>query len=46
MNNVLQLRPVDHKRLDSLQERAENPLTYDNIGYIHTVLSQCFLGFP
>jgi hypothetical protein len=45
MDNILRLRPVDHKRLDSLQERAENPLTYDNIGYVHTVFSQCFLPY-
>ncbi len=45
MNNILQLRPVDRKRLDRLQERTENPLTSDNIGYVHTVLSQCFLPY-
>ena len=45
MENVLPLRPVDRKRLDSLQERAENPLTSDDIGYVHTVMSQCFLPY-
>lgn len=45
MQNILQLRPVDRKRIDSLQERAENPLTADNIGYVHTVFSQCFLPY-
>ena len=45
MSNILQLRPVDRKRLDSLQERVENPISHDNIGYIHTVLSQCFLPY-
>jgi hypothetical protein len=45
MNNILQLRPVDRKRLDRLQERTENPLTYDNIGYVHTILAQCFLPY-
>ena len=45
MNNIIQLRPVGRKRLDRLQERTENPLTSDNIGYVHTVLSQCFLPY-
>jgi hypothetical protein len=44
-DNVIPLRPVDRKRLDSLHERAENPLSHDNIGYVHTVLSQCFLPY-
>jgi hypothetical protein len=45
MDNIIPLRPVDRKRLDSLQERVENPLTADNIGYVHTVFSQCFLPY-
>jgi hypothetical protein len=45
MDNVIPLRPIDRKRLDSLQERTETPLTHDNIGYVHTVLSQCFLPY-
>ena len=45
MSNILQLRPVDRKRVHSLQERVENPLTPDNIGYVHTVFSQCFLPY-
>jgi hypothetical protein len=45
MNNILQLRPVDRKRLDRLQERTENPLTHDSIGYVHTILAQCFLPY-
>jgi hypothetical protein len=45
MNNILQLRPVDRKRLDRLQERTENPLTSDAIGYVHTILAQCFLPY-
>jgi Plasmid encoded RepA protein len=45
MNNILQLRPVDRKRLDRLQERTENPLTHDSIGYVHTILTQCFLPY-
>jgi hypothetical protein len=45
MSNLLQLRPVDRKRLDRLQERTENPLTSDDIGYVHTVMSQCFLPY-
>ena len=45
MNNIIPLRPVDRKRLDSLQDRIDNPLTHDNIGYVHTILSQCFLPY-
>jgi hypothetical protein len=45
MSNTLQLRPVDRKRIDSLQERAENPLSQEDIWYIHTVLTQCFLPY-
>ena len=45
MSNILQLRPVDRKRIDSLQERAENPLSQEDIWYIHTVLTQCFLPY-
>jgi hypothetical protein len=45
MDNIIPLRPVDRKRLDSLQERVENPLTADNIGYVHTVFSQYFLPY-
>jgi hypothetical protein len=45
MTNVLPLRPVDRKRLDRLQERIENPLTSDAIGYVHTILAQCFLPY-
>ena len=45
MKNVLQLRPVDLKRLDRLQERTESTLTHDDVWYIHTVLAQCFLPY-
>jgi hypothetical protein len=45
MSNLLQLRPIDRKRLDCLQERTENPLTHDSIGYVHTILTQCFLPY-
>ena len=46
MNNiVVKLRPVDRKRLDHLQERTENLLTSENIGYVHTILAQCFLPY-
>jgi hypothetical protein len=45
MDNIIPLRPVDRKRLDSLQERVENPLSHDSIGYIHTVFAQCFLPY-
>lgn len=41
----IQLRPVDRKRLDSLQVRTETALSSDNIWYIHTVLAQCFLPY-
>ena len=44
-DNVIPLRPVDRKRLDHLQERTENPLTSDAIGYVHTILAQCFLPY-
>jgi hypothetical protein len=45
MNNiVVKLRPVDRKRLDHLQERTENPLTSENIGYVHTILAQRAFG--
>src|SRR5437763_11309442 len=39
------LRPVDRKRLDSLQERTTNDLDHSDIWYIHTVLAQCFLPY-
>jgi hypothetical protein len=45
MNNILHLCPVDRKRLDRLQERTENSLTHGGIGYVHTVLAQCFLPY-
>jgi hypothetical protein len=45
MNDVLQLRPVDHKRLDYLQARTAIPLDHDDVWYIHTVLAQCFLPY-
>jgi hypothetical protein len=45
MSNTLQLRPVDRKRIDYLQERSEIPLTHDDVWYIHTVLAQCFLPY-
>jgi len=41
----IHLRPIDRKRLDSLQERTETALTTENIWYIHTVLAQCFLPY-
>jgi hypothetical protein len=45
MDNVIPLRPVDRKRLERLQERTENPLNSDSIGYVHTILAQCFLPY-
>jgi hypothetical protein len=44
-NNIIQLRAVDRKRLDHLQERTEAPLASDDIWFIHTVLAQCFLPY-
>ena len=45
MNKILiDLRAVDRKRLNNLQERTETPLASDDIWFIHTVLAQCF--FP
>jgi len=44
-DNVVPLRPVDRKRLNRLQERTENPLNTDDIGYVHTILAQCFLPY-
>jgi Plasmid encoded RepA protein len=45
MDNIIQLRTVDRKRLDGLQERTETPLAGVDIWYIHTVLAQCFLPY-
>ena len=42
---VINLRAVDRKRLDRLQERTTAPLTSDDVWYIHTVLAQCFLPY-
>ncbi len=41
----IRLRPVDRKRLDSLQERTATQAATDDIWYIHTVLAQCFLPY-
>jgi hypothetical protein len=41
----IQLRPIDRKRLDGLQDRTETALSSDNIWYVHTVLAQCFLPY-
>jgi hypothetical protein len=43
MDNIIQLRAVDRKRLDHLQDRTESPLVREDIWYIHTVLARCFL---
>jgi hypothetical protein len=46
MNNiVINLRAVDRKRLNNLQERTTSPLVSEDIWYIHTVLAQCFLPY-
>jgi hypothetical protein len=42
---VVNLRKIDRKRLDSLQERTTNDLDHSDIWYIHTVLAQCFLPY-
>ena len=42
---VVNLRPIDRKRLASLQERTEIALSSNTIWYIHTVLAQCFLPY-
>ena len=42
---VVNLRKIDRKRLDSLQERITNDLDHSDIWYIHTVLAQCFLPY-
>src|SRR5689334_17000652 len=42
---VINLRAVDRKRLDNLQERTETPLASDDVWFIHTVLAQCFLPY-
>jgi hypothetical protein len=39
------LRPIDRKRLDSLQERMQAIPVRDDIWYIHAVLAQCFLPY-
>ena len=45
MDNIIQLRDVDRKRLDRLQERTETPLANDDIWFIHTALAQCSLPY-
>jgi hypothetical protein len=42
---VLELRPIDRKRLDAAQARMEMPRIRKNIWYIHTALTQCFLPY-
>jgi hypothetical protein len=44
MDNVIQLRTIDRKRLDHLQERTETPLTHEDIWYIPDSLG--FSGRP
>ena len=44
-NIVINLRPIDHLRIEKLRARTETPLTAENIWYIHTVLTQCFLPY-
>jgi hypothetical protein len=44
-NLVINLRPIDHMRIEQLRERSETALTSDDIWYIHTVLTQCFLPY-
>ena len=45
MSEIINLRKIDRKRLNLLQERTESPLASDDIWYIHTVLAQCFLPY-
>jgi Plasmid encoded RepA protein len=44
-HNILELRPIDRKRLDATQARVERPVTHRDTWYIHTVLTQCFLPY-
>ena len=39
------LRPIDKKRMTLARERQDALPTGDNIGFIHTVLAQCFLPY-
>jgi hypothetical protein len=45
MGDILDLRKIDRKRLNLLQERTKSPLASDDIWYTHTVLAQCFLPY-
>jgi Plasmid encoded RepA protein len=42
---VINLRKIDQKRLNGLQERTETALASNDIWFIHTVLAQCFLPY-
>ena len=42
---AVNLRPIDQKRINQLQERTETALASNSIWYIHTVLAQCFLPY-
>ena len=41
----LSFRPVDRKRLDSLNHRTETPIESADIWFLHSVLCQCFLPY-
>jgi hypothetical protein len=47
MNDPLPLfdRPINHKRMRSLFQRTETPMESQDIWYLHTVLTQCFLPY-
>ncbi len=45
VNIVVNLRPIDHMRIEKLRERTETLLTSENIWFVHTVLAQCFLPY-
>jgi hypothetical protein len=45
MSQIINLRKIDRKRLNSLHERATTDLDNSSIWYIHTVLAQCFLPY-
>ena len=44
-DKVIDLRAIDHKRLNALHERMQALPVSDDIWYIHTVLAQCFLPY-
>ena len=45
MNEQLDLRPIDQKRLDGLQTIIENDPLGKDTWFVHSVLAQCFLPY-